>query len=37
MCSHLRTQSISNFYASCIRRYIFVDISVQKISRCLLS
>jgi hypothetical protein len=32
MCSHLRTQLISNFYASCIRRDIFGEISLRALT-----
>ena len=32
MCSHLRTQLISNFYASCIRRDIFREISLRALT-----
>ena len=32
MCSHLRTQSLSNFYASCIRRDIFGKIPLRTLT-----
>ncbi|CAB3998113.1 Hypothetical predicted protein [Paramuricea clavata] len=32
MCSHLRAHSMSNFYASCIRRDIFGEISLQTLT-----